>query len=215
MIERQRCLMTSTIDWSRWKRKCPARPPRLPKVCIWQTQYRRNEARAPAQAQLAAGASVDGSRWRRVFARHEPKPLIAAVRVGSGEIVKLLLDHGANPNLDTATWMTPLALACNRGDRAIVDLLLERGADVNGAGSRHSHPLEKAAWYYQEELVATLLEHGADPQRVMARGTASLQRIADSILLRLIEAGGRAPPEIIDMLAARRRGKPPDGTSGT
>lgn len=158
--------------------------------------------------QLAAGASANGSRWRRLIARYEPTPLIAAVRVGSREISGLLLDHDANPNLDTAMWMTPLALACERGYRTIVELLLERGADVNGAGSRHGSPLEHAAWYSQEELVALLLERGADPHCVMANGSGSLSRIADSILIRLIDAGGQAPPEIIDRLASKRRRTP-------
>ena len=162
---------------------------------------------AYAKRSLLTGASADGSRWRRVFAPHEPTPLIAAVRAGSREIVELLLDHGANPDRGTAHWPTPLALACAQGDRSIVELLLERGAALNEAGSRHGGALEHAAWYRQDDLVALLLERGADPQPVMARGLGSLIRISDSILTRLIAAGGRAPPEIVKMLAAKGSGR--------
>jgi ankyrin repeat protein len=166
---------------------------------------------ADVKACLAAGASADGSRWRRIVKRHEPTPLIAAVRAGALDIVGLLLDHGANPDLDTAIWETPLALACSRGYRAIAEFLVERGANVNGGTTRHGGPLERAAWYAQEDLVALLLERGADPQRVMARGPASLCRIRDPILRRLIDAGGHAPPEILEMLAAKRQGDSSEG----
>ncbi len=157
---------------------------------------------------LASGAPPDGSRWSRLRARAAPTPLLAAVRAGSREIVELLLDHGADPDRDTARWDTPLALAAKRGDRTIVELLLARGANVNTARARHASPLENAAWYRHEQLVELLLARGADPQRVLDRGVTSLVPISEAILRRLVAAGGRPPPEIADMLAALE--PPPD-----
>lgn len=153
--------------------------------------------RAEVEALLAAGAPVNGSRWRRLFAPEEPTPLQAAVRASALEIVDLLLERGADPNLQTRRWMTPLALACMKGDLPVARVLVARGAHINPIRqTRHPTPIQTAAWYRNEEVVAFLLEHGANPDPVFALGVGSLVRISGSILGRLIAAGGRAPPEV-------------------
>lgn len=67
----------------------------------------------------------------------ERTPLfIAAARPGSYDVVKLLLDHKANPSLVVNRYgpMTPLRLAAESGDEALLRLLLERGADAKAMG---------------------------------------------------------------------------------
>ena len=72
---------------------------------------------------LARGAdlsTIDKSGW---------SPLRAALQ--NSEVLKLLLEHGANPTLDpAATGYTPLMIAAGRVDVNVVRLLLEHGADV-------------------------------------------------------------------------------------
>jgi ankyrin repeat protein len=63
--------------------------------------------------------------------------LIAAGRPGASEVVKLLLDHGADPSVTTHSArgpMTPLRQAADAGDETVLRLLIERGADVKSAG---------------------------------------------------------------------------------
>ena len=62
--------------------------------------------------------------------------MIAARRPGNSATVKLLLDHGANPNPNPhpAAESSPLIEAANAGDAASVELLLGRGAEVKDAG---------------------------------------------------------------------------------
>ena len=62
--------------------------------------------------------------------------IIAAGRSGSSPVVKLLLDHGANPSVKSLREMTPLGEAANIGDEATLRLLVERGADVKDAAPR-------------------------------------------------------------------------------
>jgi ankyrin repeat protein len=57
-------------------------------------------------------------------------PLGDAVRNGHFEIVKHLLDHGADPNAKTEGWPS-LVHAAWLGRCEIVSLLLEAGANVN------------------------------------------------------------------------------------
>jgi ankyrin repeat protein len=63
--------------------------------------------------------------------------LIATGRYGAGPVVKLLLDHGANPSVKAhgpGGATTPLRQAANVGDDAVLRMLLQGGADVKGAG---------------------------------------------------------------------------------
>lgn len=61
------------------------------------------------------------------------RPLDGAVRIRNAQIVQLLLENGANPNLITSSGMTPgmtpLMYAVSLGDADIVELLLQYGAD--------------------------------------------------------------------------------------
>ena len=58
-------------------------------------------------------------------------PLCAAIAgKGDQDVVRLLLDAGADPNFRAATGVTALHLAASRGADALVHQLLERGADA-------------------------------------------------------------------------------------
>jgi len=63
-------------------------------------------------------------------------PLLSATgRVGCAEVVKLLLDHGANPSAMAHSYRgptTPLRQAADAGDAVVVKMLLDRGAEMKG-----------------------------------------------------------------------------------
>lgn len=62
---------------------------------------------------------------------------IATSRFDSLDVVRLLLDSGADPSVQSPSYkgqVTPLAEAAHVGGEAAVRLLIERGADVKGAG---------------------------------------------------------------------------------
>lgn len=63
--------------------------------------------------------------------------LIAASRPGAYAVVKLLLDHKANPSVVVNTYrgpMTPLRQAAEIGDEALIRLLHQHGADAKALG---------------------------------------------------------------------------------
>ena len=73
-------------------------------------------------------------------------PLILAVETDLIELVRLLLKHGADPNLAViTTGVTPLMKSAEVGDPEVVQLLLTRGADASLTDHRG-----KAAYDYAE-----------------------------------------------------------------
>ena len=82
------------------------------------------------------------------------------------DVVKLLLDRGANPNIrDEGDDAMPLHFAAERGDMDVVTLLVEHGADTVGDGTMHE--LNALGWaicwdyVHQQEVADYLLAHGA------------------------------------------------------
>jgi ankyrin repeat protein len=80
------------------------------------------------------------------------------------EMVRLLLESGADPN--NANWLgiTYLHKAAWLGSLEFARLLIEFGADLNAIDEEyHSTPLGWAAKYGQAEMVRSLLDNGANP----------------------------------------------------
>jgi hypothetical protein len=75
-----------------------------------------------------------------------------------GYILRLLLEHGADINAQTAFGQTPLYVAFGSGRLEMVRLLLEHGADVEAKDKDGKTALQKAA---DGEVVKLLREHGA------------------------------------------------------
>lgn len=88
--------------------------------------------------------------------------LMLASERGHQEIVRLLLEAGADVNVRPEGGPTALILAANRGHTRIVNTLLQNGADVNARNEFGATPLINAAARGYREIVELLLSHGAD-----------------------------------------------------
>ena len=62
-------------------------------------------------------------------------PLYYASLKGAKDIVKLILDAGANPNLANNISETPLHLAAQSTSKEVIKLLTDAGADINSANN--------------------------------------------------------------------------------
>lgn len=78
------------------------------------------------------------------------------------EIVKLLLNFGANPRITTSSGESSLTLACMQENFNIVEKLIIAKADVNEVDGHKRTPLLKAARHNsKKEIMELLLKHGA------------------------------------------------------
>ncbi|KAJ7779511.1 hypothetical protein DFH07DRAFT_1030384 [Mycena maculata] len=96
------------------------------------------------------------------------------------ELVQILLENGADPNLQTDFWYgSPLTIASGQGCLQMVHLLLENGADVNQlrpSGCYFGTALIAASAHGHDDIVSVLLENGAD---IATQGGSALERASE------------------------------------
>ncbi|HRI77149.1 MAG TPA: ankyrin repeat domain-containing protein [Alphaproteobacteria bacterium] len=90
-------------------------------------------------------------------------PLMAAVRAGAEEAVRILLHAGANPNIPDAQNMTPLHAAAERNDAGMIyTLVCEGHADIDRTANAGYSALHTAVIHKSAEAMRALCELGAD-----------------------------------------------------
>jgi len=113
------------------------------------------------------------------------------------DILKVLIDAGADVNARNEFGVTPIMYAAVRYDsQEAIPLLVRAGADVNAADRDGRTALMFAAVDGREDLVRALLDAGADPT---ARDSENMSVWAfaaqseDEEVIRMIEAAGALP----------------------
>ena len=109
-----------------------------------------------AQVLLAMRANVED---RGV--KGDCTPLMEAASAGNADIVRLLLEHGADVNAQSSSGNTPLMYACAGGHEDVVTLLLESNANVEDHNENGHTPLMEAASAGHVGVAKILLGHGA------------------------------------------------------
>ena len=77
------------------------------------------------------------------------------------KIIRLLLNHGADPNIPDVHGVTPLAIACYRNRSAEVSALLTGSIDLNRRDDFGKTAIEWASYNGYPQIVKLLLAHGA------------------------------------------------------
>jgi ankyrin repeat protein len=151
---------------------------------------------------VKAGANVDVPLRQRVPYRTKidrgadgilgagTTPLLRAAKTGDAKVVKLLLEHGANPLAAAGRGTTAILLAANVGtsesDRTgrrkteagaieTIRLLMKAGADLNAADSQGRTAAHGAALWGLTEVIRFLHENKVDLTRKDSRGLTPLQ----------------------------------------
>ena len=101
-------------------------------------------------------------------------PLIIAAYNNQPQIVAILLQNGANPELGDAAGNTALMGASFKGYEEIADLLLSKGADPNARNGQGATALTFAATFGQIKIASSLLKAGASTDFPDSRGKTPL-----------------------------------------
>ncbi len=120
--------------------------------------------------------------------------LLSAARDGQLEVVRTLLEEGADVNAARGDGLTALHLAAEGGHRAVAEALVAAGAAVD-AGTRIGGytSLHVAARAGHGAVVLSLLEAGADPN-----ARTGIPRVGKTPLTQAIKSN--AHPQVIDTL---------------
>ncbi|MFL5330029.1 MAG: ankyrin repeat domain-containing protein [Gemmataceae bacterium] len=109
-----------------------------------------------------------------------------AVMLDRREIVKLMLDNGADPNIRSQEKgvgydeETALLEGAFWGRLEIAEMLLNRGANVNAKAAEGVVPLHEASRMGHIELARLLLKHGADANAIDNKGKSPLDWARES-----------------------------------
>lgn len=136
-----------------------------------------------AGGRLLGGGSVVGA-----------TPLLLAAHVGDIEVMRLLVDHGADPRLTTNDKTTPLMMTAGLGtaeDETLIPvsrrleaatLCVELGMDVNAANEAGNTALHATAFLGFDNVARFLVEKGANVNQKNKKDETPL-KIAEGFLL--------------------------------
>jgi len=145
-------------------------------------------------------------------------PLLLAAAAGHGEVVKILIATGADPNVQNNDNDTALIYASMNGRLPIVKMLLAAGAKTELKKGYRS-ALSAAAQNGHEDVVEGLLEGGAKADHVFGHSTAlrwaiiGYERRIAEILLRRTPGAEVYLAALTDNVAALREAAEKDGAS--
>jgi ankyrin repeat protein len=180
------------------------------KALFWDEETQNDLDLSPLhQALLPGAAPLEESHVRLLTAYLNTgnaagaTPLMWAATRGDTQSLKLLLEHGADPNLRCHSLATALHYAAQYGTEAGVELLLEYGASPFATDCVGVQPLHSAvnSWRYGGDplgKIEALIQHGADVDAPGPRGMTPIFWLSESkmfypdnlrIARHLIEAG--------------------------
>ena len=120
-------------------------------------------------------------------------PLLWAARNGHIDMLKLLLDKGADVETQGYNGMRALHHVCNSSKEKCVEILLEADANPNATDDANSTPLHWAAARGVLNIIVRLSDKGADPNVATKTGVRPIHKACIygqfQIVKKLVECG--------------------------
>ena len=106
------------------------------------------------------------------------RPLLHAARLGAGEMARMLLEEGADPNVK-GMGFTPLGLAALHGYPQVADLLLKFDAHLYLRSDNGLTPLMNAALLNHVSVMQVILRQDKEVDRINNAGRTALSYAAE------------------------------------
>ena len=104
-------------------------------------------------------------------------PLITAAAAGKTEAARLLINAGADLNIQNADGSTALHTAAVFGNDEIAQQLIDAGSDLNLKNNDGATALHVSAFFCRLEIVKALIAKGADTSIKNSRGHTALETV--------------------------------------
>ena len=105
------------------------------------------------------------------------------------EIMRILINHGANLNLiDQKSMLTPLTRAVINSDMQTIQLLLDHDANINMLDGKNNSPLYNSILWGYDNIVEKLLKSGADVNG--SGGNIPIINVPNKVILNLLLDNG-------------------------
>src|SRR5262249_24837001 len=109
--------------------------------------------------------------------------LIASIGYGKYDIIKFLLDHGADAKALNNNKENALIRAALFGDTSTISLLLCKGLDINGRDNDGRIALINSIFNVNRPVTVQLLDRGADPDLVGAFNLTAVSSVVTIMIL--------------------------------
>ena len=109
-----------------------------------------------------------------VAAQNPSAPSTHSANDSHKDVIQLLLERGAKPNMPDKDGWTPLYWATQHANREVMQVLIERGADPDLGNSSGWTPLHWAAFHGNKAVMQLLLDRGAKPNSATMAGWTPL-----------------------------------------
>ncbi|KAF7350616.1 Ankyrin 2,3/unc44 [Mycena sanguinolenta] len=113
--------------------------------------------------------------------------IIVAAYYGHLRIVQLLVEHGAEVNVQGGEYHTALQAAASSGQFHVTEWLLKHSADINVQGGRDGTAIQAASYWGYKDIVQLLIEYGADVKAQGGYYGGALQRASASGHLEIVK----------------------------
>ena len=130
---------------------------------------------AKVERAIINGANVEAFSYQD---HRKDSALMWATRKGHSEVVKILLQNGADVNAKNLYGTTALMWSARKGYPEVAEILLQSGAEVNDTNNYGSTALLWAAKYGNIEMIEVLLNNGANVNAKANNGFTALIRAA-------------------------------------
>uniref|UniRef100_A0A671R2J1 Ankyrin-1-like n=1 Tax=Sinocyclocheilus anshuiensis TaxID=1608454 RepID=A0A671R2J1_9TELE len=150
------------------------------------------------------------------FHQDDQTPLHCAARMGHNEMVKLLLEHKANPNSTTTAGHTSLHIASREGHAQTASILLDMNAQLTKMTKVGLTPLHVAVHHNNFDVVNLLLSKGGSPHSAARNGYTPLHiaskqnqvEVASSLLQHGASANAESLQGVTPLHLASQEGQP-------